>query len=63
MRVSANLDLCESNGLCVAIAPDVFDFRTDDRVHVLDEEPPDALRAQVEEAAQVCPKRAIHLRN
>jgi ferredoxin len=59
MRVVVDLALCESNALCMGEAPEVFEVRDDDLLHVLDEHPPDHLRARVEAAARVCPKQAI----
>lgn len=61
MRVVVNFDRCESNALCVDAAPQVFVVRDDDLLHVLDEHPPEALRAQVEQAVRVCPKQAISI--
>lgn len=59
MRVQVDFDKCESNGLCMAVAPSVFEVRDDDFLYVLLDEPPDELRAKVMEAARVCPKQAI----
>lgn len=59
MRVVVDYDLCESNALCMAAAPEVFEVRDDDFLYVLDENPPESLRAKVELAAQRCPKQAI----
>ena len=59
MRVIVDFDLCESNALCMAAAPEVFEVRDDDFLYVLDENPPEELRAKVQEAARVCPKQAI----
>ena len=59
MRVVVDFDLCESNALCMGVAPEVFEVRDDDFLYVLQEEPPEALRPRVEEAARVCPKQAI----
>ena len=61
MRVVVDFDLCESNALCMAAAPEVFEVRDDDFLYVLQENPPEALRAKVEEAVQRCPKQAISL--
>lgn len=61
MRVSVNFDLCESNALCAALAPDVFEVRDDGFLYILDENPPESVRAAVEEAAQCCPKMAISI--
>jgi len=57
--VIVDYDLCESNALCMAAAPEVFEVRDDDYLYVLQEEPPEDLRAKVEAAARSCPKAAI----
>ena len=59
MRVVVDFDLCESNAVCMAVAPEVFEVRDDDFLYVLDETPPDDLRAKVDEAVRRCPKQAI----
>jgi ferredoxin len=42
-------------------APEVFEVREDDFLYVLQENPDEALRAKVEQAARVCPKQAIKI--
>jgi ferredoxin len=59
MRVVVDFDQCESNALCMAAAPEVFEVRDDDFLYVLDEEPPEQLRDKVVAAANACPKTAI----
>ena len=59
MRVVVDYDLCESNALCMAAAPEVCEVRDDDFLYVLQDEPPEELRSKVEEAARRCPKQAI----
>ena len=54
-------DLCESNALCMAAAPEVFEVRDDDFLYVLDENPPEALRDKVLAAVRTCPKNAISI--
>jgi ferredoxin len=61
MRVVVDYDLCESNALCMAAAPEVFEVRDDDFLYVLDETPGEELRAKVELAVQRCPKQAIKI--
>ena len=61
MRVVVDFDLCESNAVCMNIAPEVFEVRDDDFLYVLQEEPDEGLRAKVEEAVARCPKQAIAL--
>ncbi len=59
MRVVVDFDRCESNAVCMGVAPEVFEVRDDDFLYVLQEEPPESLRAKVEEAVRLCPKQAI----
>ncbi len=59
MRVVVDFNVCESNALCMGVAPEVFEVRDDDFLYVLDENPPESLRAKVEEAVRICPKQAI----
>jgi ferredoxin len=47
MRVIVDFDQCESNALCKAAAPGVFEVRDDDFLYVLQEEPPKELREKV----------------
>lgn len=61
MRVVVDYDLCESNAVCMQVASEVFEVRDDDFLYVLDETPPEELRAKVEEAVVRCPKQAITL--
>jgi ferredoxin len=60
-KVEVDFDLCESNARCMDVAPEVFEVRDDDFLYVLDEHPPEELRAKVEEAVRLCPKAAISL--
>jgi ferredoxin len=61
MRVVVDFDSCESNAVCMGIAPEVFEVRDDDFLYVLQENPPEELRSKIEEAVQRCPKQAIKL--
>ena len=61
MRVVVNYDVCESNAVCMGIAPDIFEVRDDDFLYVLEEHPDESKRAKVEEAVRMCPKQAISL--
>jgi ferredoxin len=63
MRVVVDFDLCESNAVCMGIAPEVFEVRDDDFLYILQEEPPEALRPKIEEAVQRCPKQAISIQD
>lgn len=61
MRVVVDFDLCESNAVCMDVAPEVFEVRDDDFLYVLDETPNESLRPKLEEAVRRCPKQAISL--
>jgi ferredoxin len=61
VRVVVDFDRCESNAVCMGIAPEVFEVRDDDFLYILDENPPEELRGKVEEAVRACPKAAITL--
>jgi len=60
MRVHVDPELCEQNGVCVTLAPDIFELRTGrNTVLVLVAEPSAELHAKVEDAADGCPRAAI----
>lgn len=61
MKVIVDFDLCESNAICMAAAPEVFEVRDDDFLYVLNENPGAELQDKVREAAERCPKQAITL--
>jgi ferredoxin len=61
MKVVVDYDLCESNAVCMGIAPEVFEVRDDDFLYLLQEEPPPELHERVRQAAERCPKQAITL--
>ena len=63
MRVVVDFDLCESNALCMAAAPEVFEVRDDDFLYVLNENPPEDQRPKMEEAVRRCPKQAISIQD
>lgn len=61
MKVVVDFDLCESNAICMGIAPEVFEVRDDDFLYILDENPPESMRPKLEEAVRSCPRAAIKL--
>ena len=61
MRVKVDYDKCESNGLCVAAAPGVFEIRDDDVMYVLIPEPAGENEARVRQAVRACPKQALSI--
>ena len=61
MRVVVDFDLCESNAICMQIAPDIFEVRDDDFLYVLEETPSEDRRSSREESVQRCAKQAISI--
>ena len=61
MKIVVDYDLCESNAVCMGIAPEVFEVRDDDNLYLLQEEPDESLRPKMEEAVRRCPKQAISI--
>ena len=61
MRIVVDYDVCASTGTCTRIAPEIFEIRDDGYLYLLQEEPPEELRAKAEEAAEMCPTGAIEL--
>ncbi|MFJ5151468.1 ferredoxin [Streptomyces sp. NPDC088353] len=60
MKVVVDMNKCQDHGQCVFAAPDVFSFDDTGRLAYVGD-PGDALRDQVEEAADVCPLQAIRI--
>ena len=61
MRVVVNMNQCESNALCMGVAPDIFRLDDDDNLTVLNETPDESDRDRVLEAVRMCPKQAISI--
>ena len=38
-KIVVDFDLCESNGLCMEVIPEIFEVRDDDYLYVLNEYP------------------------
>jgi ferredoxin len=61
MRVEADLDLCQGHAMCELEAPEVFTVPKRGTVEIVDREPPESMRAQVEAAVRYCPTQALRL--
>jgi ferredoxin len=61
MKIVVDFDRCESNAVCMGVAPDFFEVRDDNFLYILDENPPEARRGEIQEAVDMCPKAAISL--
>ena len=58
MRVVVDRELCQTHGVCCAEAPGVFRLEGSELV-VLQEHPPESMRAEVKAAVKYCPTKAI----
>ncbi len=61
MKVVVDRDLCQGHGVCESEAPAVFKVSKNGVLEILDESPPEALRAQVEAAVTFCPTHALRI--
>jgi ferredoxin len=62
MKVTVDHDLCEANGVCAGLAPEVFDLDDEDRLHILLPEVPPRLAELARRAVGSCPKTALRLK-
>ena len=61
LKVVVDYELCEANGLCMEAAPQVFELDAEDKLHLLQERPPESAWAKAEKAVRLCPKGALRL--
>lgn len=61
MRVVVDMNRCESNAICMGIAPEIFELNDDDLLVVLVDRPPESERPLVLKAINQCPKQAISI--
>jgi ferredoxin len=60
MRVTADLELCQGHQMCQFEAPTVFGLSEDeDKVVLLEENPPESERENVQRAVKYCPAMAL----
>jgi ferredoxin len=61
IRIHVDFVLCESNGVCVGIDPEIFELGDDDNLTVLMPEVALDRATVVREAVRRCPRQAISL--
>ncbi|MGC5014563.1 ferredoxin [Streptosporangium sp. DT93] len=62
MKLTVDRTLCDGNGVCMGIAPEVFDIDDDLTLHIADEIPDDpAVRVRVRQSVTSCPVLALTL--
>ena len=61
MRVHVDRDLCQGHGVCESEAPAVFSVSKKGELTIVDETPPEELRAVVDKAVKYCPTHALRV--
>lgn len=59
MEVGVDPMVCEANGVCAGLVPDVFELDDEDELHILQPHPPADLADKVRHAVRSCPKAAL----
>jgi ferredoxin len=60
-KIEVDWDLCESNGVCMGIIPEVFQLGDDDMLTVLQEDVTPENEERVRDAVRQCPRQAISI--
>ncbi len=61
-KIEVDWGLCESNGVCMGIIPEVFQLEDDDTLTVLQDEVTPENEELVLDAVRQCPRQAISIR-
>jgi ferredoxin len=61
MKIVVDFEVCASNGVCMGIAPELFEVRDDGYLYVLDEHPGEDKRELLVQAVNSCPTGAISI--
>jgi ferredoxin len=61
-RIEVDLDLCQGHAMCELEAPDYFKAPKRGQVQILNAEPPEDARAEIEQAVFRCPTQALSIR-
>jgi ferredoxin len=60
-KIEVDWGLCESNGVCMGIIPEVFQLGDDDMLTVLQDEVTPENEEQIRDAVRQCPRQAISI--
>jgi ferredoxin len=60
-KIEVDWGLCESNGVCMGVIPQVFQLEDDDTLTLLQEEITPDNEEKVLEAVRQCPRQAISI--
>ena len=61
-QIEVDLDLCQGHAMCELEAPDYFEVPRRGKVEILDAEPPEDARDEVQRAVDLCPTQALLIR-
>lgn len=61
LRIELDEVLCQGHGVCEGEAPDVFSVSKKGELTILQPDPDESLRSQVEAAVKYCPTHALKL--
>jgi ferredoxin len=61
-QIIVDWDECEANAVCESIVPEIFSVDDNDMLQVSNDRPPAELLDKVQEAVDMCPKRALFLK-
>jgi ferredoxin len=61
VKIEVDPETCIGNGMCCALAPAFFELNFEGELTILKDDPADAHRAEVEDAAASCPVGAIKI--
>lgn len=60
-KIEVDWGLCESNGVCMGVIPEVFQLEDDDTLTILQDEVTPENEAGVLDAVRQCPRQAISI--
>jgi ferredoxin len=60
-HVAADYDLCEANGICVGIDPQVFELDDDDNLQLLRTDVTAENEPRIQQAVDSCPRNALRI--
>ncbi|MDD2402517.1 MAG: ferredoxin [Clostridia bacterium] len=59
MKVKIDQDLCIACGVCISLAPNIYDWDKNGKAKVIQEEVPEGKEDEAREALEDCPTEAI----
>lgn len=61
MHIKCDFDLCESNAVCVGMAPDVFELDDNDYLVILTDDVAETRREEMRQVVASCPRSALSI--